>query len=121
MMAWHRITSRRPSRPEVGGGRPVTMLSWKATSSFLNPLSYPATSSVRQERLVLPAPPSISSTAGSLRRNGDGKVSRSRRSGAYSANSIPYRAIPGRSIQWMAAGRSPNRSITVTWFRARLA
>jgi hypothetical protein len=88
----------------------------------LNPLSYPATSQVDHDRADPPeSPPSISTTAGSLRRNGEGNVSRSRRSGAYSANSIPYRAMPGRSIQWMATGRSPNRSITVTWSIARLA
>jgi len=67
------------------------------------------------------APSSISSVAGSLRRKGDGNVSRSLRSGAYSANSIPYRAIPGRSIQWMATGSDPNLSITVTQSVARLA
>ena len=55
-----------------------------------------------------------------MRRNGEGNVSRSRRSGAYSANSIPYRAMPGKSIQWMAAGSEPNLSITVTQSMARL-
>ena len=43
---------------------------------------------MRQDLAVPASPPSVSSSVGSLRRNGEGKASRTRASGAYSANSI---------------------------------
>ena len=80
--------SRTASRPEVTGAVPLTTQSQNAASSRLNPLSYEMTSSVRHDRVVPGSPPSTASVAGSLRRNGDGNDSVTRRSGANSANSI---------------------------------
>ena len=58
----------------VSGALPVTTESWKASSSSLKALAYEMISLMLRDLDVPDSPSMISTVAGALRRNGDGKL-----------------------------------------------
>src|SRR5713101_3737471 len=85
------------SAADVVGVRPLVAHSWKWINSCLKLSSKEVISSVRQDLLEGGVPPSELRIVGALLKNGEGKDRVRRRSGEYKANSIWYRAMPGRS------------------------